>query len=407
MIFWVLAALLTGLVAALLVPPLIGRMRAAAPREDAGLAVYRAQLEEIGRDRERGILGAEEAAALRLETERRMLKAAGARSDEAQAWRARPAAALAATALIPAAALALYLWIGEPGLSGGPRDAAQDPQGAASDPRSAEIATLVAELERRMAEHPEDPAGWRLLAHTQVGLGRWADGAASYARAVAAGGGDAETLAAWAEALIFAAGGAVSPPAAELLARALAADPGEPRARYYQGLARLQAGAPEQALAIWRALAEESPADAPWTGFLGERIRLAEAMTAPTGPDAEEMAAMADLAPEERAAAIAGMVQRLADRLEREPGDLEGWLRLAHSYGVLEERQKRRAALERAGALAPERADIQLQLAEAEAGAGQEAAAAQRLEKLLAELPADAAERGPAEAALNRLRDRE
>ncbi|HXV24013.1 MAG TPA: hypothetical protein VED46_07125, partial [Alphaproteobacteria bacterium] len=78
-----------------------------------------------------------------------------------------------------------------------------------------------------------------------------------------------------------------------------------------------------------------------------------------------------------------------------------------HAYGVLEEPQKRRAALEQAGALAPERADIQLQLAEAEAGAGEAAAAAQRLEKLLAELPADAAERVPAEAALNRLRDRE
>lgn len=407
MIFWALAALLTGLVAALLVPPLIGRMGARTTRKDAGLAVYRAQLEEIGRDRERGILGAEEAATLRLETQRRMLKAAGARAEEAQAWRAPPAAALAAAALIPAAALALYLWIGEPGLSGQPRGDAQDRHEAASDPRSAEIAGLVAELERRMAGNPEDPVGWRLLANAQVGLGRWADGAASYARAVAAGGGDAETLAAWAEALILAAGGAVSPPAAELLARALAADPDEPRARYYRGLARLQAGAPEEALAVWRALAEESPADAPWTGFLEERIRLAEAMTAPPGPDADEMAAVADLAPEERAAAIRGMVQRLADRLEREPEDIDGWLRLAHAYGVLEEPQKRRAALEQAGALAPERADIQLQLAEAEAGAGEAAAAAQRLEKLLAELPADAAERVPAEAALNRLRDRE
>jgi cytochrome c-type biogenesis protein CcmH len=396
-IFWIVAAALTGLVTALLIPPLMGRTRARSQGRSE-LAVYRAQLEELARDRARGILGETEADALRREVERRMVRAGrDAPPLEQSPSPPRPAVALAASLLIPAAALALYAWIGRPGLPSQPKVAVAEAPAAAADPQAAEVASLVAQLEARMAERPQDPVGWRLLGHAQGSLGRWGERARSYARAVAAGGADGETLSGWAEALIFAAGGAVTPPAEEVLRRALIADPAQPRARYYQGLARLQAGDALGALAIWRPLVAEAPADAPWTEFL---------LPSP-GPGAEEEAAAEDLSPEEREAAIRAMVQRLADRLEKEPGDIEGWLRLAHSYGVLGQPQERRAALERAATLAPERADIQLSLAREEAGTGAEDAAARRLKSLLDRLPAEAPERAAAQVELNRLGDRD
>ena len=37
---------------------------------------------------------------------------------------------------------------------------------------------------------------------------------------------------------------------------------------------------------------------------------------------------------------IRGMVQRLADRLEENPNDPEGWRRLANAYRVLDENAK-------------------------------------------------------------------
>ncbi len=402
MTLWLILALLTGLVTAALVPALTGRARPAPDRPAAALAVCRAQLAELARDRERGILGEAEAAALGAEIERRMLKAAGRREERGRDWRARPAIAVALTALVPALALALYLALGRPDLAGQPRLAVGAPPD--DGPQAVEMAALVQELEQRMAERPQDPVGWRLLAHAQGSLGRWAESAASYAHAVAAGGGDAETLAAWAESLIFAAGGTVSPPAGEVLRRALAADPLEPRARYYQGLAQLQAGRVGEALATWRALSEETAPDAPWAGFLQERIRLAEAIAGPGAPD---IGIAEELSPEEREAAIRGMVQRLAERLEREPEDLDGWLRLAHARGVLGQMEERRAALVRASALAPGRADIELELAATEAELGAEGAAKVRLERLLERLPLNAPERPGAEAQLNRLRDRE
>ncbi|MFQ5567890.1 MAG: hypothetical protein ACE5EU_16180 [Paracoccaceae bacterium] len=54
----------------------------------------------------------------------------------------------------------------------------------------------------------------------------------------------------------------------------------------------------------------------------------------------------------ERAEMIRAMVQRLADRLEDEPGDEAGWRRLARAYQVLGEAEKAKEALDRANALA-------------------------------------------------------
>src|SRR3546814_5661530 len=51
------------------------------------------------------------------------------------------------------------------------------------------------------------------------------------------------------------------------------------------------------------------------------------------------------MTPEERQAFIRTMVDQLAARLEAEPADPDGWLRLARSYLVLGEADKARAAL--------------------------------------------------------------
>jgi cytochrome c-type biogenesis protein CcmH len=336
-----------------------------------------------------------------------MLTAAEAVAAERQdaPWRAPKGLAVAAAALLPAVALGLYFLIGQPGLPGQPRLAETLPATAEApdEGEAAEVARLVAELSQRMTERPQDPVGWRLLGRAQGSLGRWAEAAGSYARAVAAGGGDAETLSAWGEALIFAAEGQITPPVEEVLRRALAADPKEPRARYYQGLARLQAGDAAGALALWRGLAAEAPPDAAWASFIAERIRLAETML--PGPTGEDLAAAAALSPEEREAMAEGMVERLADRLERQPEDLEGWLRLARAYGVLGRADEQRRALDRAADLAPGRPDIQLALADAEAAAGAPESAASRLEALIGRLPGDAPERVEAAARLKRLRD--
>ena len=57
------------------------------------------------------------------------------------------------------------------------------------------------------------------------------------------------------------------------------------------------------------------------------------------------------MSPAEREAMIRGMVARLAERLEAQPDDADGWLRLARSYDVLGEPGKAADARTRAEAV--------------------------------------------------------
>jgi cytochrome c-type biogenesis protein CcmH len=61
---------------------------------------------------------------------------------------------------------------------------------------------------------------------------------------------------------------------------------------------------------------------------------------APAGPDANQVAAAAQMAPTERNNMIESMVARLAQRMAENGSDVDGWLRLIKAYSVLGERDK-------------------------------------------------------------------
>ena len=172
-------------------------------------------------------------------------------------------------------------------------------------------------------------------------------------------------------------GGMVTPAATQAFERALALDPADPRARFYRGLALLQAGDRQGALDAWIALIESSPGDAPWLPELQRRVTelagelgvdaadLPEPAPAAPGPTREQMQAADSMAPEDRAAMIRDMVAGLAARLEEQPGDLEGWRMLARSYQALGEPQQAADAYRQVALALPD--DLEAQLAYADA----------------------------------------
>lgn len=66
------------------------------------------------------------------------------------------------------------------------------------------------------------------------------------------------------------------------------------------------------------------------------------------GPNAADVAAAADMAPEDRQAMIKGMVGQLQSRLYSEGGALPEWLKLISSLSVLGEADQAREAITRA-----------------------------------------------------------
>jgi len=382
MILWLLAGLLSAGVAALLVLPLLNREKS--PDEASpDLAVYRDQLAELEREVARGVLPESEAAAARLEIQRRLL-AAAAEAGKARPPR-RPGASIRLAAvlvlLLPAAAVAIYLDIGSPRLPALPFAAR-----AAGSAQSPELASLVDQLKERMKTNPQDPRGWMLLGGAESELGRFADGAVAYGKAIAALNAKGEPVpgdlrSRYGEALAAAADGQVTPAAKSAFAAALGSDPHDPRARFYLALADSQAGHLEDALGKWLALEADTPADAPWRVMVSAAVdstarklgrdpaTLAGRGPAPSlpGPTSEDMAKANAMTPEQRAAFIDNMVAGLAQRLHDDPADIDGWLRLANAYDKLGRGDEALQAWHEAATRAPGRLDAQLAYAGAAA----------------------------------------
>jgi cytochrome c-type biogenesis protein CcmH len=371
-------ALVTAAVLIVVIGPLLRETRIAPERAAFDRAVYRDQLAELERDCARGLIGAPEAETARLEIERRIL--ASDRMAPLPPVRARPLPWLAAVVAVAVAggAASLYLWVGAPGVPDLPY-AARGQELARDAAAPEDAAASAAALEKQLAAKPDDVEGWNRLARIEAGLQRWDKSADAYRRAMALAPGRADIEAALGEVEVMGAGGVVTPAAHADFTAVLAKDPGNAMARYYLALGDAQEGRTGEAIAAWQKLAAAAPAGAPLRDDLRRRIdataqaagiaapplappAAAAADTAP-GPDAAQMAAAAQMTPEQRAAMINGMVERLAAQLKTAPDNRDGWLRLARAYGVLGKRDQAADAYDHAARLDPK--DVQIPLEEA------------------------------------------
>jgi len=365
--FWIAAGALVAVSVGLIVRAM-NRRAAVGGGED--LAVYRDQLRELERDRARGSIGSDEAEAARAEIERRALAAAEA-GDGATDPRPAPRLALALALLLPAAALAIYLQLGAPGVPGQPLA----DRGGVSEEAAAQIAAARDAVD----DAPESAEAWIGLAHAYRTAQRYEDAAEALARAVELGA--TGQIPAYGEALAMAARGVVTERAAAAFEEARRQGSRDPRVPFYLGMARAQGGDPHGALELWLRLEARSAPDAPWLPALRAQIEqaaeaagmepgdlddLRAALAAETPkPTREDIEAAGEMSEADRAAMIEDMVAGLAARLEQNPDDLAGWLRLGRSYMVLERPEDAARAYARAAELAPDEVRVLVDYGEA------------------------------------------
>src|SRR5262245_56355 len=341
MIFWLMFALMTAAAVVAVLWPL-HRGSAALRAAGSDVAVYQDQLAEIERDRAAGRIAEREAEAACIEVSRRLLSAADAANAQARepeaspSWRRR-ATAMTALVVLPLGAVALYRALGSADLPDEPLAArSQTP----TEQRS--IGTLVSQVEAHLARNPEDGRGWEVVAPVYMRLGRFDDAVTARQNALRLLGSTVNREVELGEALAAQANGVITESAKASFERALALDSTDVRARFYTGLAAEQEGRGREAVTIWRELLAKAPAGAPWAEFIRRAIARVEGT--PPGPSERDMAAAAELTPQQRNEMVRGMVDRLAERLKRDGSDVEGWLRLVQAYTVLGERDKARAA---------------------------------------------------------------
>ena len=367
MFFWITAGLVALAVGGSLVLPLVFGRGSGADPDRAG-TIYRDQLAEVERDLGRGVIEPDEAERARTEIARRILAAdrdGPAVAGEAPMRLSRPAAAAVLLVLV-GGAFGIYGLVGSPGQGDLPRAARIEKADAMRESRpsqavaEAEVAPFVAAnritpppdiaaavdgLRAALSENPDDLQGWQMLTDFETRTGNLAAAAAAMGEVVRVKG-DAATvadLAGLVDRMVFSAQGYVSPEAEAVLERIAAMAPDDTALLYYTGLLYAQTDRADLAFELWRRvietggdslharLARDGMADVAWLA--------GRSYTPPDlpGPSAEDMAAAAEMAPEDREAMIRGMVAQLSDRLAREGGTAEDWARLITSLGVLGE----------------------------------------------------------------------
>lgn len=347
---WFILAFMTGAAVLALLWPM-SRRGTGAPEPVSAVTetgFYEDQLREIERDLGRELIAPGEAEAARAEAARRLLRVSrdGPGADEPGIaephLRQRRAASAFALSTIPLVALLAYGIYGSPNL---PAQTAADRQAAQTS--SQDLMKAIGQIEARLASDPNDARGWAVIAPVYMRLGRFDEAAHAYQEVSRVKGESPEILADWGEALVAGGNGVVPPKAKALFERALVLDEKIAKPRFYLARAAEQAGDVQGAIGYLTALSETSPPDAPWQPLVRDSLARLKGEPA-SAPDAKAGAA-AGLSVDQ-ARAIRGMVEGLEARLAKEGGSLDEWMRLIQSRSVLGERDKARAALEKARA---------------------------------------------------------
>jgi cytochrome c-type biogenesis protein CcmH len=232
-------------------------------RQEADLALYRAQLAELERERAGGRLDEAAFAAARTEVQRRLLLAPAEPPPPASPR--SPALLAAGLFLIPAIGIGFYLWNGTPEIPAAP----YVERAAAAARDDALLAQLRARIESVPPQSEGARQGWLLLGNAERGRGHAEAAVESFRRALAIRF-DAGLAAELAELQInngdIAAAGA-------LVAEAMRQDARDPRLRFLSGLLEARAGRPQNARATWQALLADTPAEAPWRAFLERELQ--------------------------------------------------------------------------------------------------------------------------------------
>lgn len=354
---WLIFTLMIGAAAAFAAAPLLTSARSA-PREDARARSFARQIAEIEREADDGAMSEAEAAALKTEAARRLIRAGEDSSKtEPLMMSPKPFAAIAIAAIVAATGGGLYLLKGSPqapsaaGAAAGPQTA---PAAGAVEAPVASVDSMIDGLKTRLEANPENAEGWRMLGWSYFSVGRYKESAEAYGKAVALAPGEALYQSAYGEAQVMAASGFVTPAALKAFDAAISAGADDPRPRFFKGLAMDQSGDPAGAIDAWIELANSAPEGADWKDGLVQRIKERSAETgvdisgrlksegsidlaglkAPQ-PSQEQVEAAMAMPSDDRQAMIEGMVARLAARLAADPNDAEGWIRLIKSRTVL------------------------------------------------------------------------
>ncbi|WP_295580912.1 c-type cytochrome biogenesis protein CcmI [uncultured Lamprocystis sp.] len=283
-IFWILAAGLTGLAILFIARPLLSGLAsdASPSQSDLNLQIARSRLAELDADLAAGVLDQGQSAAARKDLERELLsdlhdselqggQTLGPRStttartpdERARADRA-PWLALVLILSVPTAAVLTYLELGNQEII--PRietaaiievapvaDHAAGPDGQSLP----SLDTLAQGLAERMQQNPDNLEGWMMLGRTYIALDQPAKALEAMERAFGLAPDDVGVMIGYAEALAANSGNQLDGKPAELIEAALEREPANASARWLSGMLAFQQARFTEAATTWQGILTE------------------------------------------------------------------------------------------------------------------------------------------------------
>lgn len=260
MLFWTLAiAMLAGAVA-LLAPTLLRRSHnVGVASGELNLTLHRQRLAELTAERDAGVIAPEAFDQARGELEQVLLQDVPTAdtlrpsSNQVPAWRTLLLIAIA----LPLIAAGVYWQLGTHQLA--TLAAVESP---ASDPASNAQHTMnemVAGLAARLETQPDDVEGWVMLGRSYLAMRQPGQAVTAFDRAHRLVGDEPRLLVDYAEALAMANDNDLEGEPLQLITRALAIDPNNQKALWFEGLAARNRGDGAGAVQSWRRLTQLLP----------------------------------------------------------------------------------------------------------------------------------------------------
>lgn len=255
--FWIIAAGFTLIALAFVIPPLLRKTTYQADHDDslqANLVIYQERLAELQQEN----LNAEQFATAKLELDKLLAQDIRDDAPQQELPRARWVSILVIL-LVPALAIGGYFKYGNPNLI---NPIAQESHPNAHGQMPKDFASMVAKLEQRLKEKPDDMQGWQMLGRSYAMLEDYPKAVQAYHQVLALGGDkDAQILADAAELTALANDGQLAGQPSTLIKTALQLDDKNEKALWLSGVAAMQQNEYAQAIQIWERLLTIFPAD--------------------------------------------------------------------------------------------------------------------------------------------------
>ncbi|WP_320416486.1 c-type cytochrome biogenesis protein CcmI [Candidatus Vondammii sp. HM_W22] len=267
MMFWISTVVMILAALAILAPALLRKPRTdSLDREQQNVAIAREHLAELEAGLAEGLIDQQQFEQSKLELEQSLLFDIEKSDDVAEAETqnstssGRMAMGLLAVA-IPVLAISIYYQLGSPQLLE-PQIAGHG-SGTERQGELPSVEEMLATLNTRLAENPDDAEGWYLLGRTQMALKGYAQAAEAYDKVYKLIGDQPMVLLSLADALSMSAGGDMSGRPAELVRKAVKLDLTNTTALWLAAIVEDQSGNYSKSLQYWsllEPLVEDDPA---------------------------------------------------------------------------------------------------------------------------------------------------